>query len=112
MQRHAGNEAADRHRVLRCLALARPRQRDDLAGLAVDLVIELFAGPRRKHGMDDLAPGDMPLADGDEEVVDAGAAETLEDRLEALLDEIVTVLAERLLQDRLAEIVILLALLG
>src|SRR6202043_616974 len=78
MHRHTRDEAADRHRVLRRLTLARPRQRDDLARLAVGLVIDLLVLLRREDGVDDLAPGEMPLAHRDEEVVDAGAVETLE----------------------------------
>src|SRR5438094_9142969 len=103
MHRHAGNEAADRHCGLGGLSLApRPGQRDDLV---------LVLGALREGGIDGLAAGDDPLPDRDIEVFDRRAVELRQYRFERPLGELVAVLAERLLQDRAAEIEILRALL-
>src|SRR5713226_3308615 len=87
VQRHAGNEAANRHGILRRLALARARQRNDLAGLALRLAVGFLVWLGREDGVDDFAAGQQPLANSDKEVVDAGAIEILEYRLEVPLGE-------------------------
>ena len=62
--------------------------------------------------MHHLAAGMQPLANRNVEILDRGAFELLQCDIERLFREIMALLAERLLQDRLAEIEILLALLG
>src|SRR5437899_12673537 len=67
VQRHAGDQAADRHRGLVAFRLApRPGQRDDLALGFLGL---------RKRGVGYRAPGNETLADRDIEVLDGGAVE-------------------------------------
>src|SRR5207245_7254487 len=81
----------------------RPRQRDDLALGFLGL---------RERGVSDRAPGNQTLADRDIEILDRGAVEIFEHRLERPLRELLALLAERLLHDRPPEIEILGALLG
>src|SRR3954454_22360470 len=99
MQRHSGDQAADRDRgVLRPAFAARPRNRNDLV---------LRLGRMREGSVDDLASGDVPLADRDIEVLDRSAVELLHHGFERPLREVLAVLPERLLHDGAAEIEIL-----
>src|SRR3984957_20460558 len=100
MQRHAGNEAADRNRVVLAPGAApRPRQRHDLVLGGIDGM--------RKGGVDHLAPGEDAFADRDIEVFGRGAAELLQHRLQRPLREFLAFLTERLLHDRRSEIEVL-----
>src|ERR1041384_3311825 len=104
VQRHPGDQAADWNRGILWPALAsRAGERDDLV---------LRLGRMRESGVDDLAPGNDAFADGDVEILDAGAVELLHHRFEWPLREFLAVLAERLLHDGAAEIEILGALLS
>src|SRR5205807_9959325 len=91
VQRHAGDQAADRHRRFVAFRLApRPGQRDDLALGFLGL---------RKRSVGYCAPGNETLADRDIEILDGGAVEVLEYRLERPFRELLALLAERLLHD-------------
>src|SRR5206468_2355062 len=104
MQRHARDQTANRYRRLVLFHLTpSPSQRDNLALGFLRL---------REGGVGYRAPGDETLADGDIEILDAGAVEVLEYRLERPLRELLALLAERLLHDRPPEIEVLRALLG
>src|SRR6516162_8815210 len=104
MQRHTGDQPADRH----CHLIAfdgspRPRQRYDLRLGFLGL---------RKSGIDYGSPGGEPLADRNVKILDASAVEVLEDALERPLGKLLAFLTERLLHDGPPEIEILGALLG
>src|SRR5712691_10634114 len=104
MQRHPGNEAADRHRgPARAALAAGAGQRDHLV---------LGLGRQREGGVGHFAPGGEPFADGDVKILDRGAMEAGEYGFERPLRKPLALLAERLLHDGAAEIEILGALLG
>ena len=78
-----------------CRGRGEIRQRHDLARLALGLVVDVPVGLRREDGADDLAPREMPLAHRDKEIVDAGAVEGLQHRIEVLVDEIVALAKDK-----------------
>src|SRR5665213_3592799 len=103
MQRHAGNEAADRHRVLGCLLAPGARSKRHH--------FRRLLGLNREDGVHDLAAGMHALADRDHEILARRAVESAQHFVQRLLGGFVAFLAERLLQDRLAASEILVALL-
>src|SRR5260370_29624116 len=103
MDRHAGDQAAERDGGVAVALAAGARQRDDLVSVLRRL---------REGGVGHLAAGGHPLADRDVEILDRVAIEAAENRLERPLGEILALLAKRLLHDGTAEIEILGALLG
>ena len=104
VHRHAGDQTANRNRVLARLGALRatPGQRYDLAFLELEIGKDLF---------DDLAAGDNALADGGVEVVHRLELERLEQALQCTLGKFVADHAKTFLHDGAAEVDVLRPLL-